>query len=136
MLQTLTTTNLLIERTPAMPYSTIDNLKNLYDLARIPVVLKDHNHTIVYANNAYADFLGCDREALISTDGGRVHGAEAAKEFREHDRAVFDTGEETTRDFDMRLARGGLRRVRITKSRIFIAGRPYVFGVISELAED
>lgn len=116
-----------------MSLNSIESLRNLYDLVSVPAMLKDRHHTIVYANAAYAEFLGRDKEALVGTDGVGVYGVSTVEEFKAHDLRVLETGDEYRREFDVRAKNGAIRRVRITKKRVELNGEPYVFGTIDDL---
>jgi len=115
----------------------ISLLKQAVNLLPNPVYIKDRNHQWVEVNQAFCDFLGYPREALIGKSDFDFSPAAEAKVFWEKDNLVFTTKRENTNIEQTTNSQGELKWVRSRKSFFHSEnGQDYLIGVVEDITQE
>jgi PAS domain S-box-containing protein len=112
-------------------------LKSAINLLPNPVYIKDRNHQWVEVNQAFCDFLGYPREALIGKSDFDFNPAAQARIFWEKDNLVFTTKRENRNVEQTTNSQGELRWVKSTKTFFQSAeNQEYLIGVLEDITEE
>lgn len=113
-----------------------DFLLRVIDGIADPVFVKDRQHRWLMVNQAFADFTGLAREALIGQSDEAFFPTEQVQVFWHQDNQVFTSGQESINEEQVTSAHGVTRSVQTKKSRIHTAeGEPLLVGVIRDITD-
>ncbi|HQT73809.1 MAG: diguanylate cyclase [Acidiphilium sp. 37-67-22] len=122
---------------PSSIILTVEVLQTLLDSLPNPVFLIDRDHRLVLINQAMADFVGYEREAILGRSSeGRVP-PELLEGYWRIDDRVFATGESDETE-EIVTGAGGQRRIVITRKRLIqldtVAGpTKFIIAVLSDV---
>lgn len=118
------------------PGSKMDVLAHVLNLMPNPVYIKDKQHRWVEANQAFCDFLGYPREALLGKSDFDYASRENAQIYWDMDDEVFRTHEQNVNFEENVNSRGEVMWVESRKSYFQSEdGTEYLIGVITDLTE-
>lgn len=119
-----------------MPFDPHQDLfRQIIDFLVEPVFVKDDEHRIIHANDAFYDLFGLsESDALGSTLAEAVPAGER-DHFLRVDRAVLDTGVEDVREEHLTV--GGVSHTIVTSKRRYVDGngRRYLIGSIHDITD-
>ncbi|MBF0122888.1 MAG: PAS domain S-box protein [Candidatus Omnitrophica bacterium] len=110
-------------------------LRIILDTVGEPIFVKDNDHRIILANQAFYDMFGLDEKAVI----GHTLAENVPENERQHflavDRGVLDTGVPDVREETLTV--NGLTRIIITRKMRFIeqSGARFLVGSIHDITE-
>lgn len=112
-----------------------DRIRTILDLVGDPIFVKDNEHRITLANQAFYDMFGMDEESVI----GQTLVEEVSENERHHflkvDRSVLDTGIPDIREEELTV--GDMKRKIITRKIRFVgeSGNRILVGSIHDITE-
>ncbi|MEZ4322327.1 MAG: PAS domain-containing sensor histidine kinase [Myxococcota bacterium] len=111
-------------------------LSAVLDAIGDPVLVKDRQHRFLLVNQAFCEFVGIAREALLGTTDLDHFPPEQAAVFVERDEGVFETGQTNINEERLVAADGHDRVISTKKTRAYDAdGSAVIVGIIRDLTE-
>ncbi|HMZ79359.1 MAG TPA: PAS domain S-box protein, partial [Acidobacteriota bacterium] len=113
-----------------------NRLNAIFDTVGDPIFLKDNNHRIITANQAFYDIFNQEAEAVIGQTLMDNFPENEREHFLEVDRQVLDTGQPDLREETLTVA--GFTRHIITKKTRYIeasSGQKFLVGSIHDITE-
>ena len=107
----------------------------ILELAGNPLFLKDNDHRIIFANNAFFDLFGLDKKSVIGKTLAKNIPENEMQHFLKIDENVLDTGIPDIREEALTIR--GLTHTIITKKTRFIdeSGNRFLVGSINDITE-
>lgn len=107
-----------------------DSMKTILDLVGNPLFVKDNDHRVIRANNAFYEMFGMNEENVIGFTLAEAVPENERQHFLKVDRIVLDTGIADVREEELTV--GENTQTIITKKTRFIdeAGRKFLVGTI------
>lgn len=112
------------------------HVKNILDLLGDPIFVKDNDHRITNANNAFCEIFNMDGNSVIGRTLVEAVPEEERHHFLKVDRMVLDTGISDLREETLTLVEGVTRNI-VTSKRRFIdeSGEKFLVGSIHDITE-
>jgi PAS domain S-box-containing protein len=112
-----------------------ERLKNIIDLVKDPIFVKDNDHLITHANCAFYDMFGMDENSVIGYTLVEAVPENERHHFLKVDRMVLDTGISDLREETLTV--GDLTRIIATSKRRFIDefGNSFLVGSIHDITD-
>ncbi len=112
-----------------------EQIRTILDLFDDPIFVKDDNHRITLANNAFYKIFDLNKKEVIGLTLAESVPENERKAFLEVDRRVLDTGIEDLRE--EKLTIGGVTKIIITRKTRFIdeSGNIFLVGSIHDITE-
>ncbi|MBU2102850.1 MAG: PAS domain S-box protein [Candidatus Omnitrophota bacterium] len=113
-----------------------DYSDKIINLIADPLFVKDRDHHWVLLNDAYCQFMGYAREALIGKSDYDYFPKQEADVFWDKDEVVFNTGKENINQEEFTDARGVVHTID-TKKTLYVdeGGNKYIVGIIRDITE-
>jgi PAS domain S-box-containing protein len=107
----------------------------ILELVGNPIFLKDSDHKIIFANNAFFDLFGLDENNVIGKTLAENVPENEMEHFLKIDRSVLDTGVSDVREEELTV--GGLTHTIITKKSRFVdeSGNKFLVVSINDITE-
>lgn len=111
-------------------------LDNIINNLREPLFVKDEHSRILLANNAYADFIGLPKEAILGKQLADKFKAAAFEKFISADKLVLETGVDQVSEDRISII-GGKEKVISSKKTRFVdtEGKRHLIGILSDITE-
>ncbi|MHC4941060.1 MAG: hybrid sensor histidine kinase/response regulator [Planctomycetota bacterium] len=111
-------------------------LDRIVDAIADPLFVKDEQHRWIVVNQAFCEFMGHPREALIGKSDFEFFPEEEAETFWAKDAEVFETGEVNINEEPLTDADGN-RHIIVTKKSVFTRadGSKILVGIIRDVTE-
>jgi PAS domain S-box-containing protein len=112
-----------------------ESIKIILDLVGNPIFVKDNDHRVVRANNAFYEMFGLDEERVIGFTLVEAVPENERQHFLKVDRVVLDTGIPDEREEELTV--GNLTRTIITRKVRFTddSGNNFLVGSIHDISE-
>lgn len=109
--------------------------KIILELIGIPIFVKDNDHKIIFANQAFFNLFGLDENSVIGKTLVEHVPEKEKQHFLKIDRSVLDTGTPDFREEELTIE--GLTRTIITKKSCYIdeSGNKFLVGSIYDITE-
>ncbi len=112
-----------------------ERIRTILDMVEDPIFVKDHEHKITLANQAFYDIFGLDENSVIGYTLVEAVPEPERHHFLKVDRSVLDTGIPDMREEELTV--GNFTRTIITRKKRFIdeSGKIFLVGSINEITE-
>ena len=112
-----------------------ERISTILDLVGDPIFVKDNDHRITLANQAFYDIFGLDKSSVIGKTLVEAVPEKERQAFLKVDRSVLDTGAIDQREEELTLK--GLTRTIITRKTRYIdrSGSRFLVGSIHDITE-